>query len=207
MNLNFIEIGTCNFDTLISKADESQRGISIEPISIYLNNLPNKRNVLKIHCGISNVEGVEEFYYIPIETIKYYKMPLWLMGCNSIRSYHTTAINLCKKYNLDYKEIIKKEIVNILPLTKIINIFNIESIDFLKIDTEGHDCIIMSDILPYIVDKKINIKKIQFEINTLSLKKDQNNIIQILLDNNYVIANKIRSNIILTQVEKHDVIL
>ena len=40
MRLDYIEIGTSDFETLVETLDGN--GISIEPLSFYLNKLPNK---------------------------------------------------------------------------------------------------------------------------------------------------------------------
>lgn len=187
--LDFIEIGTSNFDTLISKASDKDFGISVEPISYYLNSLPCKTNILKLHAGISNEEGFAEFYYVPEHLIKELKLPAWIKGCNSIHKPHPSVIDVCKKLNID-KDIIHKELVNIVPMSKIINVFNIKIIDFLKIDTEGHDCIILSGILELLSGGELDINKIQFETNSLSSRSDQNLIMNYLKNINYVLTHK-----------------
>ena len=40
--LDFLEIGTADFDTEIEKSDNNTRGFSIEPLKIYLDKLPEK---------------------------------------------------------------------------------------------------------------------------------------------------------------------
>ena len=52
---------------------------------------------------------------------------------------------------------------------KLIERYNVESVDLLKIDTEGHDCIIVNSIL----DSNIGVlpKKIWFEANELTNPK------------------------------------
>ena len=49
-DLDFLEIGTSNFDTLIQLADNKTVGISVEPIKYYLDSLPSPANVLKINA-------------------------------------------------------------------------------------------------------------------------------------------------------------
>jgi FkbM family methyltransferase len=194
--LNFIEIGTSNFDTLISNA-KLESGISIEPISYYLNQLPIKPNVLKMHCGISDKEELRTFFYIPEKIIQEKKLPSWLKGCNSIDKIHPTAINICNSYNLDINKIIESETVNTITLKKVLDIFNIKSIDFLKIDTEGHDCVVLSTILDDLINETLLIKKIKFETNQLSNKNDQKYILdklsifyEILTEGSNTILNK-----------------
>lgn len=199
-HLDFIEIGTANFDTIISGV-KLEKGISIEPISYYLNSLPIKPNVLKMHCGISNKEELRTFYYIPEKIIQEKKLPLWLRGCNSIDKIHPTAITECKNRNLDIEKIIESETVNTFTLQKILTIFNIQVIDFLKIDTEGHDCIVLSTILDDLINKKILIKKIKFETNVLSSREEQKMILD-KLSTCYEIVTE-GSNTILNKKQNH----
>ena len=90
--LDFIEIGTSDFDTEIQKKDK-KRGISIEPIKYYLDKLPDKENCIKIESAISDNNNPVKIYYISEENIKKYKFPLWFKGCNSINNYHPTVQN------------------------------------------------------------------------------------------------------------------
>lgn len=43
VDLDFIEIGTSDFDTLIESSNDNTHGISIDPVNIYLNKLPTKK--------------------------------------------------------------------------------------------------------------------------------------------------------------------
>ena len=57
MHVDFVEVGTCDFDTLIEKATDSTFGLSIEGIKSFLDKLPNKPNIKKINCIISDCCG------------------------------------------------------------------------------------------------------------------------------------------------------
>jgi hypothetical protein len=61
---DFIEVGTANFDTIIEKVDDNTRGISIEPLKFYLDQLPDKKNVVKVNAALSNKDGFIDIYYI-----------------------------------------------------------------------------------------------------------------------------------------------
>jgi hypothetical protein len=56
IDYKFVEIGTNNFDTLI----ETANGLTVEPLSVYLNEQPNKKNVknVKLLCNWTNSESV-----------------------------------------------------------------------------------------------------------------------------------------------------
>ena len=45
---DFIEVGTSDFHTLIQECSDESVGLSVEPISKYLDRLPNKPNVSKV---------------------------------------------------------------------------------------------------------------------------------------------------------------
>lgn len=47
MDYDFIEIGTSNFDTLIQSADDNAKGISVDAVKYYIDNLPDKLNCKK----------------------------------------------------------------------------------------------------------------------------------------------------------------
>ena len=66
MHLDFIEIGTADFNTIIEECDSASHGMSIEPITKYLNNLPDKPNVKKINCAIVDDSSITttKVYYV-----------------------------------------------------------------------------------------------------------------------------------------------
>jgi len=61
---NFIEVGTSDFMTLIQSADDQTVGLSIEPISEYLDRLPNKPKVQKVNAALSDTDDTIEIYHI-----------------------------------------------------------------------------------------------------------------------------------------------
>ncbi len=166
MILDWIEIGTSDFDTLIQKSPPELKGMSIEPIKEYLDNLPTKDNVVKVNKAISNVKGNINIYYIPPSLIKSNKLPDWVRGCNSINKPHPTVQKLL---NNRFNELVKIEEVECITWGELISQYNIEGIKYLKLDTEGHDTIILED---YYKECKKNPKllanTIFFEYNILS---------------------------------------
>jgi hypothetical protein len=49
---DFVEVGTCCFDTLIEKANDNTIGLSIEHLKTYQDKLPNKPNVVKVNAAL-----------------------------------------------------------------------------------------------------------------------------------------------------------
>ena len=187
--LDFLEIGTSDFDTLIEKANNNTVGISIEPLKIYLDKLPNKNNCKKINCAISNTEGFIDIYYVHPEKITELSLPFWVKGCNSVNKYHPTVISHLNEMDLDYRSIISKDTVEVKQIRSILEENNICTIDTLKLDTEGHDSTILNNYLDYCKDHpSLLANTIIFETNSLTAKEVINADIDRLLDLGYYLV-------------------
>ena len=156
-----IEIGTSDFRTEAGKVD----GIFIEPVKYYFDRLPecNKENV-----AISNKEGELDIFYMTEESIKRFNLPNWVRGCNSINHIHPSVKTLLEGMELPLTHV-RRDKVKVVRIKSIILKYNVQRIDLLKIDTEGHDCVILNDFLDSVTIKP---KIIQFENNVLSNKDD-----------------------------------
>ena len=161
-HFDFIEIGTSDFDTLIENSNDEIVGLSIEPIGYYLDKLPNKKNVKKLQSAISDNDGVIEIYYIPEEKIIEHKLKWWVRGSNSIGGPHPFA---SKELGIEfYNSIVKIDKVPTLSWKTLVEQENIGSIDYLKIDTEGFDHVILKDYLQMCEkDPSLFAEKIKFE--------------------------------------------
>jgi len=164
MNLidyDFIEIGTSNFNTLIETADDNTLGLSIDAVKHYIDVLPNKPNIKKLNIGISNVNSTIDVYYIPENIISQYNIPDFFKGCNCLNDYHP----LHKVYNITHYCQIDK--VNVITTYELFYQNKVRNVKFLKIDTEGHDCIILDSLFLYIkyLPDIFYPNKIQFETN------------------------------------------
>lgn len=150
MHYDFIEIGTSNYNT---EAENSfgEWGISVEPIKHYLDCLPSNNKLVKVNCAISsnNIEEIVKIYYIPEETIDYYKLPQWLKGSNSINNYHVLHI----ENNL--MDLVKVIDIQAIPIANLFNNNNVDSLRLLKIDTEGCDSDILIHYSEYLKTKDI----------------------------------------------------
>ena len=144
---DFIEIGTSDFDTLIETSNDDTVGISIEPIKYYINRLPNKQNVIKVQAALSTTDGEVDVYYIDDWKIEENNLPWWVRGSNSINNPHPFAI---KELGEElYNSLVTIEKVPTISWKTLIDTYGVESIGYLKIDTEGHDHIIFRDFLNY----------------------------------------------------------
>ena len=155
---DFIEIGTSDFDTEIQCAG-LKRGISIEPVKRYLDALPNPPHVTKIHGAVSNVSGTIDVYSISPENIQKHNLSYWLRGCNSVNTHHILWAGKVPD------EIIIKDRVPAYTFSDIVSICHVKSCKYLKMDTEGHDLIILESYLDCVSNGFPLVPKIQFEAN------------------------------------------
>jgi FkbM family methyltransferase len=180
MEYNFIEIGTSNFETIIQQCSNESKGLSIDPVKEYLNDLPDKPNVKKLNYAISNQDRLGKVFHIKKDTIKNFckdrglnfKMYAYIQGCNSIDKAHPAQLKLVDKFNL-HNGFISESDIKILSFESLIEEQKIDSCDLIKIDAEGHDATILKSYLSALDKKNTKpAKKIIFEINPLSDKED-----------------------------------
>lgn len=178
MFMDFIEIGTSDFDTEIQKNDY-RVGLSVDAVEYYINKLPNKAGCIKINNGISNFNGEITINYVSVENIEKYKLPHWVKGCNSVNHYHPTVSKLLLDKNVQIKDIATSYKVPCKTLLFLLTEYNVQGFYLLKIDTEGHDHIILEHFLKNNKSNNLLPHKIIFESNILTDKKDVSNIIEI----------------------------
>lgn len=154
-----VEIGTSDFRTRAGLED----GLFVEPVKPYFDRLPRCR---KENVAVSNRRGTVFVYYLEPDKIKELKLPDWSRGCNCINKPHPTIQKLLfNRVGSEWEEHITKEEVNVVRIKDLLIKHKIKEIDILKIDTEGHDCIILNDYLDTV---SIKPKQIVFEANQLT---------------------------------------
>lgn len=163
MRYDFIEIGTSDFDTL---AHGTGVGISVEPIQLYLNNLPERTGLEKVCAALTDSSGSVDVYWVPPSEIEAHGLPDWVRGCNSVGSPHKTLINTWPDL---YESIVRIDSVPCVTWSEIIRDYRVDSVDTIKVDTEGHDHIVLQEYL-YVCysSPSIRPKEIIFEWNSLS---------------------------------------
>tara|TARA_B110000008_G_C16965838_1_gene561976 strand:+ start:1358 stop:2197 length:840 start_codon:yes stop_codon:yes gene_type:complete len=178
MFLDFIEIGTSDFDTEIEKND-NKIGLSIDAVKYYVDKLPNKSGCTKINNGISNFNGNITINYVSIENIKKYHLPWWVRGCNSVNHYHPTVSKLLLDKGLQIKDIATNYTIPCKTIIFLLDEYNVHGFYLLKVDTEGHDSTILKHFLENNKRNYLLPHKIIFESNVLTNKEDVDNIIKI----------------------------
>ena len=173
----FVEVGTCDFDTCERLIKNDWSGIVIEPVKYYYNKLPKYPNIKYENIAIGDKKGESEIHFINPEYIKN-KDEKWLKGISSLKS-ETGPLSI--KSNVKYKHFqnILKENVETDTLQNICDKYNVTNIDYLKIDTERHDLIVLKSLN---LDK-VNVKMIKIEHKHLN----ECEIIEYLKKYNYLI--------------------
>ena len=165
MKYDFIEVGTSDFDTLL-ESTVGKVGLSIDPLKVYQDNLPDRDKVTKVNCAISDFDGETDVFWVSPDDIEKHDLPWWLRGCSSIAAPHPTAQAALKERNL--LDIHKTAKCKCMTWSTLVATYDVTEVDYLKLDTEGHDCKIIQNIL---ASETILPEKINFEYNQLT---DQN---------------------------------
>jgi glycosyltransferase involved in cell wall biosynthesis len=155
LHLDFLEIGTSDFDV---ETDLSKKGMFVEPIGKYLKRLPEQ---IKINAAITHDKDCDtcNVFYIDDVDIQKNNLPQWLKGCNSIHKPHA--------FHEKFSHLVKKSEVKLLNISELFQIYKIKSLKKLKIDTEGHDTVIMKGLYEYLKTAPFSAKPhdIIFETN------------------------------------------
>jgi len=169
IDYDFIEIGTSNFHALIIDCADDSVGLSIEPLQGYLDMLPNKPNVTKVSTAISDQDGEIDIYNIPLSNIRKHNLPIWVKGTNSVNKPHGYARQ--KIGEELYDSIVSIDKVKMMSWKTLISKYRINTINYLKIDTEGHDHVILKSYFEECEkNPKLYANKILFEYNESSDK-------------------------------------
>lgn len=163
---DFIEIGTSDFATLTGKAKAGVCGIAVEPVKEHLDRIPSPAGVIKVNAAVSNTDGSLNIHYIPRQVIDERGLPKWIRGCNSINAPHPTVVRYLSKRNIAL-DIIRTAEVPVISVSTLFATHDVASVDYMKVDTEGHDTVIVNALL----DTPHRPKKIRFESNALSDKE------------------------------------
>jgi len=186
---NFIEIGTSDFATLIQKAKPEEIGISVDAVQEYLARLPNKPRVKKLCAAISAEDGIATMHYIPLETIQVMMLPKWMRGTNCIGSPHPTVLKYLEKNGIP-TSIISTFDIPVIGIATLLMRYHVTGIDYLKIDTEGHDTVIMNAYLDHCVDHPAHLAShIRFESNALSCSEEVAAVKVRLVSLGYTVSN------------------
>ena len=133
MRKYFVEIGTCDFDTLVPLAENGWSGIFVEPICAYLDSLPRYANVIYENSVIGNIDSKIPFVYYDPSLADY-------IGDDWVKGVGTTSLDINHFFsNPQWKSYERRIVVNSLTLDSLFNKHNVCSVDFMKVDVEGSE--------------------------------------------------------------------
>lgn len=161
MFYNYIDIGTCNFKTSLDILKSDEKIILVDPIKEYLDELPSNHNIIKENCAIDQNDGSSIITYINPQLIKNKKFKSWVGGSSRLGTRHPLIHKLLRENKITETDLLTS-VVNTLTFESFVKKYEISEIFQLKIDTEGHESIILSDVFK-ITKKSLKINKIIFE--------------------------------------------
>jgi FkbM family methyltransferase len=163
MHYDYVDIGTCNFDTSFdhSSNPSSYTFLFVDPLDFYLDHYARHPNVLAECAAISNREGKCTVYFVPEQICNDYNLPWYAKGCSSIDKKHPTIERVLKEMDLD-PNLIQGKSVDVITFETLCHKYDVTSISYLKIDTEGHEEFILPDVLK-VIERGVKIKNIKFE--------------------------------------------
>jgi FkbM family methyltransferase len=179
MKYDFVEIGTCDYHTLLESCNANQKGLSVEPIKTYLDRLPNRDNVTKVNVAISSKNEMVDLYWVEPHNQEKYNLG-FTKGWGTIKAPHKGHQNAETMLS---DGVLSKQIVEAITWSTLVDRYQIESVDYVKIDAEGHDCVIVNSVL----DSTIRPIKISFE-KTHCPSDDLKNICERLIKSNYILV-------------------
>jgi len=182
MKYKFIDIGCGPFDVSSDIYGTNVKGMYIEPIKQFLDILPGSNSIDKVNAAITDFIGEREMdVWLLDEPIKYYtkdelhsiKETIDRKGIDIANTGLGRIINSGGGTFIENRDSIPYESTKVnvkcITLKKLINDYNIEEVDHIKIDVEGHENIVLNQLLDIMrsTDFKIN-NILQFEWNDLS---------------------------------------
>jgi FkbM family methyltransferase len=117
--------------------------------------------------GNQPCEKTTQVFYVNPEDIQKFNLPDWLKGCNSIHEPHPTTQRILQEKNVLH--LLNTQNVPLISIQTLLQDHNVGSIHLLKIDTEGHDCVILNGLIECCT-KNLDLwpREIIFESNSLS---------------------------------------
>tara|TARA_Y100000758_G_C15924035_1_gene376207 strand:- start:44 stop:763 length:720 start_codon:yes stop_codon:yes gene_type:complete len=182
----FIDVGAFEgkYTDLILKIQEKCKVIMIEPQSKYYSLLKEKyknNNLIKImKIGISDKETLLKL------KINKHEITSTFSQFNDTNKYLNYKAIL---FNSNLKNMTtNSENIEVFPLSLILQKNNLDSIDLIKIDTEGHEYEVLYGMGDYI--KKINYILVEFHIDKIYENYNSDKIHNFLLENGFTLQKK-----------------
>lgn len=170
MDLDFLEIGTSDFEALAIDSGPETIGMSVEPVGEYLESLPSRPGLIKVRAAVSDRSGTGHVFRLSPHKIREFGLPRDVRGCNTLGEPHPTILKILER-RLGSREAaimqFRREEVEVLEPVALLRRHAVRSVDLLKIDTEGHDCRILNAYMDG-VPRGLMPRRLRFESNSLT---------------------------------------
>jgi len=197
-NFSLVVIGACHGSDLVQDINKIQKPVLlVEPLDynfqLLKKNFENYDNIYFEQSFISNNSKSMIFYYVKENSIKKLGKH-WASGIGSFSKEHILN-HKSKRFKIEESDI---ESINIISQTfdQLCKKYNVNTIDNLLIDVEGHEM----SILKSIDFNKILIKEIKFEFkhltSTFNYENSLDELIKLFELNNYSEVFRDKENII-----------
>ena len=149
---DFIEIGTSDYETLLETASNDTIGLSVEPLQLYLDRLPDRDRVKKVAAAITD-DGAGDVtnldipvFWVDPEDILKHNLSFFTRGCNSVGSPHPLHTTITD-WGLGC--LVKSARVPLLTVEQLFHRYGVRSVGVFKVDTEGYDTRILKGLMAY----------------------------------------------------------
>lgn len=197
-NFGLVVIGACHGSDLVQDINKVQKPVLlVEPLDynfkLLKKNFQDYENIYFEQSFISNNSKSIIFYYVKEDSVKKLDKH-WASGIGSSSKEHILN-HKSKRFQIEESDI---ESVNIISQTfnQLCEKYNIDIIDNLLIDVEGHEMLILKSI----DFNKILILEIKFEFkhltSTFNYKNSLDELIKLFKQNNYSEVSRDKENII-----------
>jgi FkbM family methyltransferase len=171
MKYDFVEIGASIWNTSADHFGLDATGLLVEPMTNLFEAIPSSDTVKKENVAISSHDGFVKFYtydgyspekeytYMPLDEISKFGYETQGSG------WDVSSIDLNKK-----RKVTGELNVKCLTLRSLLQKYDITEIGLFKVDAEGHDYVILNQLLELMKDGLKITNEILFEYNHLSNK-------------------------------------
>ena len=145
--LEFLEIGTSNFNTLVGSSYPGP-GKSVEALKFYQDDLPDRSGVEKVNAAVVSERGLLTtknitFYFVHPKNISRFSLHSDFKGMNSITTPHPEVVRQLQR--LDLMHLLESVQV---PTTSYVRLVEgTRSIGFVKLDIEGGEPGVLDDLV------------------------------------------------------------
>ena len=160
MKYKFVEIGCSICNTYADRFGLEVNGLLVEPMPNLFKVVPSSNTVKKENVAISKHDGEVEFYLYNEFTLdneyQYYGSEPIQNAKDVKKGWGASSIDLNPHPG---RPVNSKVSIPCITLQTLFNKYNVTEVDYFKVDAEGHDDVILEQLLLMVNNKEITINK------------------------------------------------